>query len=312
MTMTATTTPTHPWLIYFKERCPLGSYVLLSVGIGLGPQVLSGASVSLGSALWSALLMFCFFVVLRMMDEVKDYKKDQIAHPDRPLPRGLISYDAAKRAVQIGLAVMGVFCALTFALWGLTPAVLYGVTILYLYLMYREFYCGPQLERYPLVYAGSHQAILFLLCATAAACAGTPAGPGSWTQWKMPEAGLLMAGLQIFPAFFAYEIGRKMNPDAHPNLGYYRQTYGLFGCRLILSGLLLLGALGLYWGVITTSFISEAGLYSWFGLGTLGIALSFVATWFAGDRGYKWIGHATTINLMLAVYAPILAFYGFS
>jgi 4-hydroxybenzoate polyprenyltransferase len=247
-----------------------------------------------------------------MMDEVKDFKKDQIAHPDRPLPRGLVSYDGAKYAVNVGLAVMILFCALTYVLWGLTSAVLYGVTIFYLYLMYREFYCGPRLEKYPLVYAGSHQAILFLLCATAAACAGSPAGQASWSQWKVPETGLLMAGFQIFPAFFAYEIGRKMNPEAHPILGYYRQIYGLFGCRLILSVLVGLGALGLFWGVTSASFITEAGLYIWFGLGSLGLALSFLTTWIAGDRRYKWIGHATTINLLLAVYAPILAFYGFS
>lgn len=312
MTLPNKTLKPRPWFIYFKERCPLGSYTLLSIGIGLGPQVLSGTSVSLGSALWAALLMFCFFVVLRMMDEVKDYKKDQIAHPDRPLPRGLVTYDAAKGAINLGLAVMSLFCALTYALWGLTPGLLYGMTILYLYLMYREFYCGPRLEKYPLVYAGSHQAILFLLCATAAACAGTPAGQSSWTLWKVPEAGLFMAGFQIFPAFFAYEIGRKMNPEAHPILGYYRQIYGLFGCRLILSALVLLGALGLFWGVTSASFISEAGLYVWFGLGILGLASCFLATWFAGDSRYKWIGHATTINLLFAVYAPILAFYAFS
>ena len=40
-----------------------------------------------------------FFAELRLMDELKDYEKDLIAHPERPLPRGLLSREEVRAAV---------------------------------------------------------------------------------------------------------------------------------------------------------------------------------------------------------------------
>ena len=40
------------------------------------------------------------------MDDVKDYDKDVIVHPDRPLPRGLIAYDEVALVVKITLAIL--------------------------------------------------------------------------------------------------------------------------------------------------------------------------------------------------------------
>ena len=308
------------WWTYVKERCPLASYALLSVGIAWSPLVLSGLKPEVFGVLWASVLVFAFFVLLRLMDEVKDYRKDVIAHPERPLPRGLFRVEDAQRGVQWGLLTLWTFSVVTFLLFGLTAGVLYGLTTGYLYLMYREFFCGPQLDRVPLAYAASHQAILFLLGATAAACHSSFAAPGLFTAMQTPPLGFFLASLQIFPAFFAYEVGRKMDPKAPEILKYYRSVYGLFGCRLILSGLAAMG-LGALWfgltkGAAVLGPLTEPGQEGpalgplvWMTGASLGWIVVGGATWFAGDKRFGWIALATTLNLLLALYTPILAYY---
>ena len=174
--------------------------------------------------------------------------------------------------------------------------------------MYREFFCGQTLEKFPLIYAASHQAILFLLAATAAGCHSFFALPENFSSFQKPPLGFFLAAIQIFPAFFAYEIGRKMDPSAPPILRYYRTVYGLAGCRALLTGLVVLGSIGLYFGVRLGS-LSDGYSYIWSIGGSLGLLIMFVATWLAGDKRYSWVSTAATLNLLTAIYMPVLQYY---
>ena len=40
-------------------------------------------------------------VLLRFMDEAKDIEKDKLGHPERPLPRGLVSLSAVTRGIYV-------------------------------------------------------------------------------------------------------------------------------------------------------------------------------------------------------------------
>lgn len=303
------------WIAYIKERCPMASYVLLSLGLAWAPQVLSGLKPEVFGILWASLLMFTFFIVLRLMDEVKDYHKDVIAHPERPLPRGHLELSDAQKGVQGGLLTMGILSVLTFIFFGLTSGMMMASTTFYLYLMYREFFCGKTLEQFPILYAASHQAILFLLAATAASCHSFFAKQETFSSFQSPPLGFFLAAIQIFPAFFAYEIGRKMDPNAPSILRYYRGVYGLAGCRALLTGLVALGALGLYLGVSlgalsgTTFNGVSLNPYVWSVGGSAGLVTLFLATWLAGDRRYSWVALAATLNLLTAIYTPIVQYY---
>ena len=80
------------WITFLKERLPLPSYLVLVVGLAISGNALGGAVANEESAAtpWGATAIaaagaFLFFAVLRIMDEHKDYEKDKIAHPHRPV-----------------------------------------------------------------------------------------------------------------------------------------------------------------------------------------------------------------------------------
>ena len=92
-----------PWLIYIKERFPLPVYLLLSVGMAWNGLLALQAQPDLVSRLLGPTMILLFFFCLRLMDEVKDYKKDLSAHPERPLPRGLVKKSTAEWVLRICL-----------------------------------------------------------------------------------------------------------------------------------------------------------------------------------------------------------------
>lgn len=152
----------HAWAAYFAERTPLSVYVLLAAGpcasaAGLGLRQLIhavGTDLRFDIALADTLLLL---VLLRLMDDVKDYGKDQVCHPDRPLPRGLLSIGAAERGVLLLLSVLVALSALLAGIYGRLHGALALVVAAYVCAMYYEFGMGAWLAARPFLYALTHQ-----------------------------------------------------------------------------------------------------------------------------------------------------------
>ncbi len=272
------------WVIFLKERMPVPVLLILSLGIALS----SLASAPLPSSkllLALALLMpALFFLVLRFMDEVKDFEKDKIAHPERPLPRGLLSPQEVTRVIYGGLFVMVLLGGGLYALGhGLAGAV-YLFTTLYLWLMYKEFFIGHALEKSPFLYALTHQVIILFLTASIRCFDQTIL---SWEQFFIP-------GLMIMGAFFTYEICRKLDPEAHPVLKTYRSQYG----HKKTLGLILLTSLMALLGDALALGVNGASFYS---LGLLVVAVPFAYLKFL-DYNYKLIEGLATISLILHIW----------
>ena len=247
------------WIIYFKERFPLVVYLPVVVGINL-----SGISVGLYNfrlpPLVAAIVgLLIFFFQLRLMDDSKDHEKDTIAHPDRPLPRGLLLSDEVHSVIMKTMWVMfayGLFLTMAFsALAGLA----YLILTAYLWLMYREFYMGKWLNRHQILYAFSHQIVLVPVCMF-------PVLLSKPAFAIFPNA--FCFSILLLGAFFTYEISRKLDPDAHPILQTYRSLYGTGGCFfLILVGAFIsgyaawcLGVNHLTWPFLILLLISYATL----------------------------------------------------
>ena len=100
---------------------------------------------------------------------------------------------------------------------------------------------GEWLAERPLLYAVSHQLIVIPLVAFLFFVSH----PGS--VMVAPVWGLTLVSLG---GFFAYEVGRKLDPAAHPVIRTYRQVYGLGGSFVLtvaavfaaLAGAALMGA----------------------------------------------------------------------
>lgn len=89
------------WRQYAKERSPIGALLFIGFSQTLASQGALRAGWSIPRLLIGTVGIAAFMVLMRLMDEKKDFKKDQIANPTRPLPRGLISVDEISKAVRI-------------------------------------------------------------------------------------------------------------------------------------------------------------------------------------------------------------------
>lgn len=254
------------WKIYLKERSPLFVLLLLATGPLFSGYFLSQvhgscadsprgvclqSSFGLAAGLTAVLASVLFMVLARMMDELKDFEKDKIANPSRPLPRGLISPQEMSSAIlYLFLFLLAVACSF-FLVAGPLSAVLMIFSTLYLWLMYKEFYVGAWLANYPLWYALSHQVVgvpLYLFGVTLFA----PNFAGEPLAWMFVGANVCSS--------VAYEFARKLKPDAHPAARTYRQIYGL-KISAIIAMLFNFAAMGIVYAAHQTGFSGLAPLF---------------------------------------------------
>jgi hypothetical protein len=272
------------WIIYFTERFPLPVNLIVSAGLAITSQTLVGAPHRRAwiATFWGS---FLFSATLRFMDETKDYEKDKIAHPHRPLPRGLFSLSEFSRAIWISLALM-VLTASACAYWiSLNSGLLYLGVSAYLYLMYREFFLGERLQKKPLLYAITHQIVILGLALFVMESFGS----------EHRELGLRLGAFYL-GAFFMYEICRKLDPKAHPALQTYLSVYGRGRSA----------ALALMVGLLSLWAAFQLNLFLWIAP-CIGLTwLSLLLMWIAPKK-HKWIEGTATLSLLMHLWAAPLA-----
>jgi len=151
------------WVAYQKERFPLLKYSLLvsafaASGLSLS-FLLTGASQPLRIEMFAVafLVTILLFFQLRVADEHKDFEFDAEHHPDRPVPRGLVTLTELK---ILAIAAGAIQLDAVFALdWKLIFPLLAAWS--YMWLMTREFFVGDWLRGHPIVYMLTHMCILF-------------------------------------------------------------------------------------------------------------------------------------------------------
>lgn len=204
------------WVAYLRERSPLPLLLVIALGQSLSGHYL----VRDGLSAWvapAALGIAALLVLMRLMDEIKDLDKDRVAHPERPLPRGLLAPAEVRRAIAgAGAALLG-YAALLAAAGRPLAGALYALTLGYAFLMYREFFVPRALGRNAFVYAGTHQVIVVPMYLFVVACASPSDALSARALWF---------GLTGLSASFAVEVCRKLDPAAHPVLGTYLRRYG--------------------------------------------------------------------------------------
>lgn len=279
-----------PWLTFTKERLPLLSYALL-----VGGFTLTGKALTQGNWGWEFWLSFIglmiFFIELRLMDEFKDYKKDLIAHPQRPLPRGLIKPESLQKVISWGLMFMLTY-GVSLCLLSNEAGISYILILFYLYLMYKEFFLGEGFANSPLLYAASHQIIIVGLTVFATAC---------FNAMAVYDPVVYLAGFVVLGCFFTYEVCRKMDPQAHPLLKTYLQVYGTKKVGLLLCILQLIS-----W---TAAFLLHQQI-SLFGLiaGSALLLLSWIL-FVMDEKKFKAVEGAGTFTLLISLYIIPLQFW---
>ncbi len=224
-------------LIFAKERVPIIANAILAIGLFLSVQYTFIANPNWIETVLILFSLILFMTELRLMDELKDYEKDKIAHSQRPLPRGLVTTYQVQLLVRVTFALLIFATMLSFVFINNKSAIALTTTIFWLYLMYKEFFIPNIINKSPILYAISHQIIILPTCLYVILALSPTV--------HLLESNVIAFCLIVLGSFFAFEVGRKMDPNAHPILGTYlmhykkKMTHALI---LVLSTLPVLGA----------------------------------------------------------------------
>lgn len=227
------------FMAWINERFALPNGLLFLVlyftAVFTGHFAVGGGEVEIG---WRELLGFapawCYFLMLRIFDEHKDYDDDLVNYPDRVLQSGLITLGHLKVVGVICIAVQmfgsllldGGFGKVT--MWWL---VVFGYSLL----MGKEFFVPEWLKSHFVLYAVSHMLSMPVVLIWLAQI-----GAGSET---LPlEIGLL-AGL-AFLSGTAFEVTRKMRgpEEERENVDSYTKIMGTGGAPVFVFAVLTASA----------------------------------------------------------------------
>jgi 4-hydroxybenzoate polyprenyltransferase len=145
------------WTVFIRERfSPLNHFLFNILFFSSNTSIAATCcqlTFTLGrKEIGSAIVTLFMLFHLRIFDEIKDYEKDQISYPERPLAKGLISVSEAKQMVTFVI-----FAELLFS-WLISLRAFSAAffTLLYSLIMYKEFFRGSWLRQHPVIYAFTH------------------------------------------------------------------------------------------------------------------------------------------------------------
>lgn len=297
--------------LWIDERFPLANlpaFILLYTTIHCYTQLSQGLpTLAFSLAQIDNIIVFVsFFLLMRIVDEHKDFEHDLKHYPERVLQRGAISL-VHLRWIGVGALGLQLIHLLTLSIKyheaGFNPAMQ-----LYLYawftLMSVEFFCGKVLKLFPLTYALLHMAILPFAVLWVA-------------QMALPGSGysLSILGLQLF-AFFgglAGEILRKFR--APEELDHYVDAYNHHHRARTLTNLIFLSlcimsaAQVLLINLVDNKIGEEIALHK--SLPFYGVMLVGLIAFFMSKQHYlkspcierrKQLSVVTMINLLIGYY----------
>ncbi len=296
-------------LAWAAERFPHANGVLF--------LVLYATAVAVGQALTGATRLrvgprtlacfagaWCFFLMLRVFDEHKDYELDAQNHPERVLQRGLITLTHLKVLGSLAIATQLGVSLLSDGGEPGPVTTLWLVVMAWSTLMAKEFFVGARLERRLVLYALSHMLVMPLALVWMARIGV------AWLPLPFPlplTIGLLAA--LSFASGASFEVTRKLKApeDERDTVGTYTRSLGLSVAPLVAIAFLLAAA------ALQVALVQEltgAVAWTWVGLIGLGLAPAVAALWrfrsapsaAAAKRNESLVGVA-----MLAGYAVLLA-----
>ncbi len=262
MNVTADAPPGTRLWAYLQERFPPGSLGVFAVvtvlSAAAAAAAATGAPVSLDPGLGLLTVAYLLtLLLLRVLDEHKDFERDARAYPERALSRGVVTLPFLARVGWVA----GPVALLCSAALGPVPLALHAVVLGFALLMAREFFLGDLLRKDVFLYAVTHQPINPLI--TAWLLVGITAR-GAPALGDLPAHLPAVLGWYVGAQFalgFGFEVARKLwtPEEERPDLvdSYSSHAVGPRGAAALALALLLGGC-----GAIS-AFVVATGLPAW-------------------------------------------------
>lgn len=214
------------WWIYQRERFPLIQYIPMMTAFGfcavsysahLEKPDVSLADIGAAAYISAVVSTLCWFMLMRIADEHKDFDEDSKYRPYRPVQRGLVSLLELRR---IGVVLCVIQVAL--ALWvDMRLLVLLLLVYGWFALMTAEFFVPKWLKAHLTVYLLSHMVLLPLIDLYATAIEWLPRG-------GFINVGIIAYMVSSFCDGTVVEVGRKLRAKENEEYGVdtYTQIWG--------------------------------------------------------------------------------------
>ena len=267
---------------FLKERVPVVANLILAVGMILSAAATIKISAPIGASIFVGAALLIFITELRFMDELKDFEKDKIAHPNRPLPRGLVTTDQVNFLIKFTFGLLLSCVLVSYIFFNALAGHYLLLTSVWLWLMYKEFYVGQALAKSPILYAITHQVIIIPACLFAFSIFGL----------EVINSEVVGFCLLVLSSFFTFEVGRKMDPASDPILGTYLVHYGKLKTNILIT---LLAAIGVYGTMML-------GKLYWWGMAPFLLTVVTQARiWFQTNR-FKDLEGMIALNLIFNMW----------
>ncbi len=229
-------TPTAPvsrrLLAWANERWPLANALFLLfmylVALMFGQALTSGGELSISAGdLVGFVGVLSYSLLIRVLDEHKDYEVDAENHPDRVLQSGLVTLRHLKVVGAVALVLPLVVSLLEDGGIG-RVTMWWAALMVFTLLTFKEFFAADWLRRHRIAYALTH-------------LAGAPLNV-LWIA-QMGAEGQALPGSILWVALFvtvlaaSFELGRKLEApeDERPTLDSYTKILGTTGSALALA-----------------------------------------------------------------------------
>lgn len=248
----------YKWLWFIKERFNPLSYTVMIFAFFGAHYVLylnftnQNTSFNASGVLYLMpliLAVILFFFKLRLFDEVKDTEFDTTHHPERPLPRGLLS---KSEVIRMAL-VMIVIEIMLFSHYGFGAFLSALIAVCYSLVMYKEFFIKKWLRAHLTTYAVTHTfVVVFVSLAIFTALFGR--------QFTEIPRELLYFSFASWFIFNIFEFGRKTfaKSEERAVVDSYSKIFGKSGAVILV---LMMAVLGTVFIGKTTSLLTTTTLF---------------------------------------------------
>ena len=257
--MTAATRGTVTFRIwaYLQERHPPAKHIplaaLLFLGVAGFARAVHGEATPLASV-HSAIgiaSVFALFLILRLMDEIKDRDLDLELFPERPLPAARIFLSDI---VLLLAATIGMYIAVNIVVG---PAIWSALLVLgYTFLMFVFFFAPETLRRRPILNLATHNPIFALIALYGFGVFAAEHGHGARDlDWAM----IGLYTVMVWMPFLGWEIARKLRaPGSHDPYDIYSPV---LGCRGAIATVALAQAIAVGIGIFLYIRLSLPAAY---------------------------------------------------
>ena len=241
---------------YQKERFPLARHGLLITVFTFSAASYSrmcrgeDGFISSDRFFTGVITAVFLFLLLRILDEFKDFEDDSKYRPYRAVPRGLVSL---RELGWFGLGML-LFLIIINALVMPEMLIPFCIVICYMLLMAKEFFVPIWLKKHPMIYMISHMVIMPLID-------GYTTGLDWLSIGKTPPQGVEIFLIVSFFNGIVIEVGRKIRAHEAEENGVetYSMLYGPVKATVLWLGSMLITFITAYIACTFTGF-GKAGL----------------------------------------------------